>query len=108
MEFLAGALDGGGELLGGHGVGALYLDGLGLVIGIGVGHAGNVEQRGLDGGIAMAAHEAGSLDRVSHGYSSLLCRLSQAPDLDLQAVARVPKYASLLFQVNLGHLENPF
>lgn len=39
MEFLAGALDGGGELLGGHGVGALYLDGLGLVIGVGVGHA---------------------------------------------------------------------
>ena len=66
------------------------------------------EQRGLDGGIAMAAHEAGSLDCETHGYSSLLCRLSQAPDLDLQAVARVPKYASLLFQVNLGHLENPF
>lgn len=108
MEFLAGALDGGGELLGGHGVGALHLYGLGLVVGVGVGHAGYVEQRRLDGGIAMAAHEAGSLDCVSHGYSSLLCQLSQAPDLDLQAVARVPKYASLLFQVNLGHLENPF
>ena len=44
MELLAGALDGGGELLGGHGVGALHLYGLSLVIGIGVGHAGNVEQ----------------------------------------------------------------
>lgn len=39
MELLAGALDGGGELLGGHGVGALHLDGLGFVIGVGVGHA---------------------------------------------------------------------
>lgn len=39
MELLAGALDGGSELLGGHGVGALNLDGLGLVIGVGVGHA---------------------------------------------------------------------
>ena len=106
MELLARGLDGGGELLGGHGVGALHLDGLGLVIGVGVGHAGHVEQRRLDGGVAAAAHEAGSLDCVTHGYSSLLCRLSQAPDLDLQAVTRVPKYASLLFQVNLGHLEN--
>ena len=44
MELLARALDGGGELLGGHGVGALHLDGLGLVVGIGIGHAGNVEQ----------------------------------------------------------------
>ena len=108
MELLARSLDGGGELLGGHGVGALHLDSLGLVIGVGIGHADHVEQRGLDGGIAMAAHEAGSLDRVTHGYSSLLCRLSQAPDLDLQTVARVPKYASLLFQVNLRYLENPF
>ena len=108
MELLAGALDSGGELLDGHGVGALHLDGLGLVIGVGVGHAGHVEQRRLDGGVAMAAHEAGSLDCVTHGYSSLLCRLSQAPDLDLQAVARVPKCASLLFRVNLGRLENPF
>ena len=107
----ADALDGvprGGELLGGRGVGALHLYGLGLVVGIGIGHAGHVEQCRFDGGVAMAAHEAGSLDCVSHGYSSLLSRLSQAPDLDLQAIARVPKYASLLFQVNLGHLENPF
>ena len=64
--------------------------------------------RFIDSSVAVAAHEAGSPDCVTHGYSSLLCRLSQAPDLDLQAVARVPKYASLLFQVNLWHLENPF
>ena len=108
MEFLARGLDSGGELLGGYGVGALNLDGLGLVIGVGVGHAGHVEQCRLDSSVAVAAHKAGSLDCVMHGYSSLLCRLSQAPDLDLQTVARVPKYASLLFQVNLGHLENPF
>ena len=108
MEFLARGLDSGGELLGGYGVGALHLDGLSLVVGVGVGYARNVEQRGLDGGVAVAAHKAGSLNCETHGYSSLLCRLSQAPDLDLQTVARVPKYASLLFQVNLGHLENPF
>ena len=90
-----------------HTPGAPILDPC-LVIGVGVGHAGHVEQRRLDGGIAVAAHKAGSLNCETHGYSSLLCRLSRAPDLDLQAVARVPKYASLLFQVNLGHLENPF
>ena len=43
MEFLTGVFDGGSELLSGHGVGALHLYGLSLVIGIGVGHAGNVE-----------------------------------------------------------------
>ena len=32
MELLARGLDSGGELLGGHGVGALYLDGLGLMV----------------------------------------------------------------------------
>ena len=49
MELLAGALDGGSELLSGHGVGAPHLYGLSLVIGVGVGHAGHVEQRRLDG-----------------------------------------------------------
>ena len=107
MELLAGALDGGSELLSGHGVGALRLYRLSLVIGIGVGHAGNVEQCRLDSSVAVATHKAGSLNCVSHGYSSLLCRLSQAPDLAPQAVACVPKYAALLFRGNLGHLENP-
>lgn len=37
-----------------------------------------------------------------------MLRLAQAPHLAAQTVARVPKYASLLFQVNLGRLENPF
>ena len=68
MELLAGALDGSGELFGGHGVGALHLDGLGLVIGIGIGHAGYVEQRGLDSSVAVAAHKAGRFNDVVHDY----------------------------------------
>lgn len=34
-------------------------------------------------------------------------RLAQAPHLAAQTVARVPKYASLLFHDNLRHLDNP-
>ena len=34
-------------------------------------------------------------------------RLVQAPHLAVQTVARVPKYATLLFRGNLRHLENP-
>ena len=78
MELLARTLDGGGELLGGHGVGALYLDGLGLVIGVGIGHACYAEQRGLDSSVAVAAHEAGSLDCVTHGCTPYRLRLSDS------------------------------
>ena len=68
MELLARSLDGGGELLGGHGVGALHLDGLGLVVGIGIGHACHVEQRRLDSGVAVAAHKARRFNDVVHDY----------------------------------------
>ena len=34
-------------------------------------------------------------------------RLAQAPHLAAQTVARVPKYASLLFRGNLRYLDNP-
>ena len=78
VEFLARSLDGGGELLGGYGVGALNLDGLGLVIGIGIGHAGHVEQRGLDSSVAVAAHKAGSLDCVTHGCTPYRLSLSDS------------------------------
>ena len=54
VEFLTGSLDGGGKLIGRDGIGAFDGDGLRLVIGLGVRHARNVEQGGLDGGIAMA------------------------------------------------------
>ena len=37
----------------------------------------------------------------------LVLRLAQAPHLAAQTVARVPKYASLLFRGNLRHLDNP-
>ena len=37
----------------------------------------------------------------------LMLRLVQAPHLAAQTVARVPKYASLLFRGNLRHLNNP-
>lgn len=33
--------------------------------------------------------------------------LAQAPHLAAQTVARVPKYASLLFRGNLRYLDNP-
>ena len=36
-----------------------------------------------------------------------MLRLVQAPHLAAQTVARVPKYASLLFRGNLRHLDNP-
>ena len=36
-----------------------------------------------------------------------MLRLAQAPHLAAQTVARVPKYASLLFRGNLRHLDNP-
>ncbi len=36
-----------------------------------------------------------------------MLRLAQAPHLAAQTVARVPKYASLLFRGNLRYLDNP-
>ena len=41
------------------------------------------------------------------GAVRLIVWLSEAPHLAAQTVARVPKYASLLFRGDLGHLENP-
>ena len=67
VEFLASGMYRLSEQVGVDGLAGLDFNGLGLVVGVGVGHAGDLQKLGLHRRVAVAAHKAFGLDDVLHG-----------------------------------------